>query len=440
MTPRGVDASEDTAPPRTAQGAHGGAPVGSAGTGGTGDAGRAWAMLALLAGAELLGMSPWFTGSAVAPQLVARWSLSAAQVGGLSTAVQLGFVLGTALAALLNLADITPARRYFTWAATAAAVANAALVWAPDYPVALATRALTGLCLAGVYPPAMKMAATWFRARRGLAVGAVVGALTVGKAAPYLWRVIPDAGVETVVFASSSAAAVAAILVALFWHDGPFAFPSRRFSWGLVGEVVAAPRWRLATGGYLGHMAELYAYWTWIPAFVAASAVAWAADPAAARSPWVGALSFGTIAVGGLGCLWGGVVSDRVGRERLVILAMALSGVCALAIGFAFGRSPWLLAPLALAWGFFVIADSAQFSVLVTESVPPHAVGTALTVQVCLGFLLTTVTIQMIPPLVAWAGWRAAFALLAVGPALGIVSIRRLQAHARRERAIAPSA
>lgn len=397
-------------------------------------------MLALLSVAELLGMSPWFAGSAVAPQLVVRWALSEAQVGGLSTAVQLGFVVGTAFAALLNLADVIPARRYFTWAAVAAAVANASLAWSPDYATALAMRAFTGLCLAGVYPPAMKMAATWFRARRGLAVGAVVGALTVGKAMPYLWRVVPDASVETVVFASSAAAATAALLVALFWQDGPFAFPSRRFSWGLVGEVFAAPRWRLATGGYLGHMAELYAYWTWIPAFVAASAVAWAGDPNAARAPWVGALSFGTIAVGGIGCLWGGLVSDRVGRERLVIVAMAVSGLCALAIGFAFGRTPWLLAPLALAWGFFVIADSAQFSVLVTESVPPHAVGTALTVQVCLGFLLTTVTIQMIPPLVAWAGWRAAFALLAVGPAVGILSIRRLQAHTARETAASPSA
>lgn len=427
MSLRGVSASEDTVPPRAPQGDAGASTAADAATG---DAGRAWAMLALLALAELLGMSPWFTGSAVAPELAARWTLSDAQVGGLSTAVQLGFVAGTAIAALLNLADVIPARRYFTWAAVAAAVANASLAWAPGYASALAMRACAGLCLAGVYPPAMKMAATWFRARRGLAVGTVVGALTVGKAAPYLWRMVPSAGLEEVVFASSAAAAVAALLIALLWQDGPFAFPSRRFSWGLVGEVVRAPRWRLATGGYLGHMAELYAYWTWIPAFLAASAVAWAGDPVAARAPWVGALSFGTIAIGGLGCLWGGLESDKLGRERLVILAMAASGLCALAIGFAFGRTPWLLAPLALAWGFFVIADSAQFSVMVTESVPPHAVGTALTVQVCLGFLLTTLTIQMIPPLVAFAGWRAAFALLAVGPALGILSIRRLQTRA----------
>jgi len=387
----------------------------------------AWRLLALLALAELLGMSTWFTGVAVAPQLDARWGLSAEQVGGLSTAVQLGFVAGTALVALLNLADVIPAKRFFAGAAIAAAGANAALLGAENYGAAVASRVLVGACLAGVYPPAMKMAATWFRARRGLAVGTVVGALTVGKASPYLWRLLPDATLAQVVLSASTASVVAAAVVTILWRDGPFAFPSRPFAWSRIGEVVHARNWRLATGGYLGHMAELYSYWTWIPAFVAASAVAHAADPAAASAPWVGALSFGTIAVGGLGCVWGGLVADRIGRERLVILAMAVSGLCALLIGLTYGRSPWLLAPIALAWGFFVIADSAQFSVLVTESVPPHAVGTALTLQVCLGFLLTTLTIQLVPPVVAVFGWRGAFAMLAIGPLLGIASIRRLR-------------
>lgn len=387
----------------------------------------AWRLLALLALAELLGMSTWFTGVAVAPQLDARWGLSAEQVGGLSTAVQLGFVAGTALVALLNLADVIPAKRFFAGAAIAAAGANAALLGAESYEAAVASRVLVGACLAGVYPPAMKMAATWFRARRGLAVGTVVGALTVGKASPYLWRLLPDATLAQVVLSASAASVVAAAVVTILWRDGPFAFPSRPFAWSRIGDVVRSRNWRLATGGYLGHMAELYSYWTWIPAFVAASAVAHAADPSAANAPWVGALSFGTIAVGGLGCVWGGLVADRIGRERLVILAMTVSGLCALLIGLTFGRTPWLLAPIALAWGFFVIADSAQFSVLVTESVPPHAVGTALTLQVCLGFLLTTLTIQLVPPVVAVFGWRGAFAMLAIGPLLGIASIRRLR-------------
>jgi MFS family permease len=175
-------------------------------------------------------------------------------------------------------------------------------------------------------------------------------------------------------------------------------------------------------------MAELYSYWTWIPAFVAASV---ARDPhalTASASPRVALLSFAVIAVGGAGCIWGGLVADRLGRAPLVIRALSVSGVCCALMGLTFGRSLWLLAPVALIWGFFIIADSAQFSVLVTESVPPHAVGTALTLQTSIGFLLTTITIQVIPPIVRTAGWPWAFALLALGPFLGIRSIRRLAA------------
>jgi MFS family permease len=385
-----------------------------------------WRMLALLALAELLGMSLWFAGSAVAPQLRESWLLSDTQVAWLTTAVQLGFVLGTATSAILNFADVVPSRRLFAVSALLGAASNAGLAWTGDYAAALATRAAAGFFLAGVYPPAMKMASTWFRARRGLAVGTVVGALTVGKAGPYLIHAIPGADVGPVVLVASASAVLAAALVWWGYREGPYPFPPRPFSWGLVGTVVGERRWRLATGGYLGHMAELYAFWTWIPAFVAASALAHD-GAAAARSPWVQVLAFGIIAVGGAGCIWGGLVADRVGRARLVTVAMAASGSCALLVGLTFGRSWWLLAPVALAWGFFVIADSAQFSVLVTESVPPHAVGTALTVQVSLGFLLTTLTIQLVPWLAARVGWPWAFAFLAIGPALGIVSIRRLR-------------
>lgn len=384
-----------------------------------------WRMLALLAIAVLLGMSVWFTGSAVAPQLAARWALDTAQVGWLTTAVQLGFVVGTALSALFNLADVVPARRLFAGSALIGAMANAALALAPEFGWAIASRALVGCCMAGVYPPAMKMASTWFRARRGLAVGTVVGALTVGKAGPYLAQALPSVTVSGVVIVTSLSTLLAALLVWTGYRDGPYAFPSRRFSWTLVSSVMQERRWRLATGGYLGHMAELYSYWTWIPAFLLASAEAH--GDAAGREGFLGALSFGVIAVGGAGCVWGGLVADRIGRERLVIRAMAISGSCAALIGLTFGRSWWLLAPLALVWGFFVIADSAQFSVLVTESVPANAVGTALTIQTSLGFLLTTITIQLVPIVVKWLGWGFGFAFLAVGPMLGIMAIRRLQ-------------
>ena len=384
-----------------------------------------WRALALLAVAELLGMSLWFAGSAVAAQLAQRWSIGAGQTAWITTIVQLGFVCGTALAALLNLADVLPSRVFFACSALIGAGANAGVAATDRFAVGLACRFLTGLALAGVYPPAMKMASTWFRARRGLAIGTVVGALTVGKATPYLVHAVPDAGPTTVILTASGCAMLAALLVGVFYADGPYPFPPRPFSWGLVRTVAERREWRLATGGYLGHMFELYSFWTWIPVFIGASMTA-AGTIRGAGAPVVSLVAFGTIAVGGVGCVWGGLAADARGRERLVMLAMAASGACSLVMPLAFGRSLWILAPIALAWGFFVVADSAQFSALVTESVPPHAVGTALTVQTSLGFLLTMVSIELVPLVVSVVGWRWAFPMLALGPSFGIAAIRRL--------------
>jgi MFS family permease len=376
-----------------------------------------------LSAAELLGMSLWFGASAVAPQLSATWGLSSAQTGWLTTIVQLGFVAGTAITAALNLADIFPSRNLFALSALAGAAVNAGLLFVGGFHSALVLRFLTGLCLAGVYPPAMKMIATWFRAQRGLAIGTIVGALTIGKATPYLVHAIPGAGVRPVVLITSIGAVVAALLVTFGYREGPYPFAARPFSWSLVAEVARVRNWRLATGGYLGHMFELYAFWTWIPVFLAASV---AASASQVGSGTVSLVAFGTIAVGGVGCVWGGLTADRLGRERLVTIALAASGTCCLLVGFLFGQSLWLLAPLALVWGFFVVADSAQFSALVTESVPPHAVGTALTIQTSIGFLLTMFPMQLVPALARQSSWQWAFAILSLGPAVGIWAVRRL--------------
>jgi MFS family permease len=386
-----------------------------------------WFTLGLLALAELLGMSLWFSASAVSEELQQLWGLSQAEAGWLTAIVQLGFVVGTAVAAVLNLADVVPARFYFAVSAVLGAGVNALLVVAPEYELALVLRFMTGFFLAGVYPPAMKMAATWFREGRGLAIGTVVGALTVGKAGPYLMRAWVPSGIAFVVLSVSAGAVLAALLVVSAYRDGPHAFERRPFSWKLVNTVLRHREWRLATGGYLGHMWELYAFWTWIPAFLAASAAALAASgEVAPTAPQVSFVAFLAIAVGGVGCLWGGWMADRIGYERLVIRAMAASGTCALLIGVLYGASFWLLVPLTLAWGFFVIADSAQFSALVTEVSPSHAVGTALTLQTSIGFLLTMVTIQLVPNVAELIGWRWAFAFLALGPAAGIWAIGRL--------------
>jgi MFS family permease len=381
-------------------------------------------ILALVAVAELFGMSVWFTASAVAEPLRLRWQLAPAEAAWLTSAVQLGFVVGTALVALLNVADLVPERALVAASALSAAVANAALLAAPTFGTAVATRFATGLFIAGVYPPAMKMVSTWFRDGRGLAIGTLVGALTVGKAAPYLVKALEGASVEAVVLSASAAAVVGAALIAFGYRPGPFPFPRRRFSWRLAGSLLRHRETTLAIGGYLGHMWELYAMWGWVPAFLAASLVARgeAAHPAA---DW---LAFGAIASGGLGCLWGGWAADRVGRERVVQQALVASGICCLAVGFAFGAPAWALAALTWTWGFFVVADSAQFSALVTEVAPQDAVGTALTLQTSMGFLLTMVTLQLVPKLAELGSWRWAFPVLALGPAAGIVAIRRLAA------------
>jgi MFS family permease len=385
-----------------------------------------WRMLALLSVAELLGMSLWFAGSAVALQLASRYGVPVSDTVWLTTVVQFGFVCGTAFAALFNVADVLPSRWYFAIAALAGAAANAGVALTSSFGVALTLRFLTGCALAGVYPPAMKMASTWFRSRRGLAIGTVVGALTVGKATPYLVHSIPSASAESVIFTASACALVAGLLIALFYSDGPYPFPPRPFSWGLVRSVFSERDWRLATGGYLGHMFELYSYWTWIPLFIGESLVAQGIKSSPMTASLASLIAFTAIAVGGIGCVWGGLVADIRGRERLVTLAMVISGACSVLIAFAFGHSLMILAPIAWVWGFFVIADSAQFSALVTEAVPAHAVGTALTIQTSLGFLLTMVSIPIVPPIARVVGWKWAFPVLALGPVFGIAMIRRL--------------
>ena len=379
--------------------------------------------LALIAGAELLGMGGWFAGGALAGELKAQWQLTDGQAAWLTSAVQFGFVVGTILGAVLNLPDLVSSRAYFAANALLAAAANAALLLEMSYAMALVTRFFVGLFLAGVYPPAMKMASTWFRSGRGFAIGAVVAALTVGKASPYLVEALGGLGETAVIGSTALAAALAGTVVFAFYRDGPYAFPRRPFSARLVVDVMRVPTMRLVTAGYLGHMWELYAFWAYVAAYWAASELA---AGRAAPPTFISGLAFVSIAIGGVGCLWGGRAADRIGRERVVTIALAASGLAALASVAVFGQPQWVVLPVILLWGIAVIADSAQFSALVTEVAPAHGVGTALTFQTSLGFLLTMAAIQLMPVFMSALGVRWAFAILAIGPAFGLTAIRRL--------------
>ena len=368
-------------------------------------------------------MSLWFSGSAVIPALTKEWSLGSSAATWLTLSVQLGFVAGTLLSALLNLPDIISPRHLFTLTAIAGAVMNAAFGWfAHDASFAIVLRFLTGMSLAGVYPPAMKILATWFRHGRGLALGVLIGALTLGKATPYLINGIGSANWRTNVLFVSLLAVVGGLIVWMFVDDGPLGLPAARFDWKQVGRVFQNRGVRLANLGYLGHMWELYAMWTWIPFMIRASLAVRKSDPIFAE---VG--SFLVIGCGAIGCVVAGAIADRVGRTIVTSAAMAISGSCCLVIGFLFGANPIALLIVAAIWGASVVADSAQFSACVTELGDPQYIGTALTIQTSLGFLLTTISIELIPHVENLVTWRYAFAILAIGPLFGVISMLRLR-------------
>jgi MFS family permease len=393
-------------------------------------AGR-WRALALLATAAFLEMSTWFSASAVLPQLRAAWGISSSAGAWLTISVQLGFVAGAVISSGLNLADIIAPRRLMLYGGTFAALANFGLLASQGLASAVPLRFATGAGVALVYPPAMKVMATWFRRDRGAALGVMVGGFTMGSALPQLLNGFGQVRWPGVIVTTSVLTLLGGALAAFAGHDGPFSFPKAVFDPRQAARAFANRGVRLASFGYFGHMWELYAMWTWCAVFFADSLRARAAATgtliSAGDATRGGALAaFASIGAGSIGCWAAGVLADRWGRTRTAAASMVISGACALGIGVVAERSFPLALAIGIVWGFAVVADSAQFSTMITEVADQSYVGTALTLQLAIGFTLTVATIWLVPVLRESHGWVWAFAALAPGPALGVIAMLRL--------------
>jgi len=380
-------------------------------------------MLTYIAIAQFFGMTLWFSATAAAPAIAAEFQLTRATTAWLTMAVQAGFVAGTLLSSGLNLADVVNARRLFTAGCLAGAAANAIIPTAPTPLTIIVLRGITGMALACVYPPGLKIAAGWFKDRRGTALGIVVGALTIGSAFPHLlawgahgvpWRAL--------MWTASALAVMGGAIVATMVEDGPYVSASAPFDPRAVVDVARNAGVRLSTLGYLGHMWELYAMWTWIPAFATASFAARYSAEGSSGS----LVAFAAIASGAVGCVAAGLGGDTFGKARIARLALITSAACAATSWLFFGAPTPVLLLFVIVWGFSVVADSAQFSALVSEYSPRTHVGTALTLQTSMGFLLTIASIRLLPWVASVVGWRWTFLVLVPGPVLGAAAMSAL--------------
>jgi MFS family permease len=381
-------------------------------------AGRRRALL-ILALATFFTMSVWFSASFIADQLAREWQLTATGSSLLTIAVQAGFIVGALGSGATGLADMLPGRRLVVIGAAAAALANLSLLLVTTATAGIAARFLTGIALALVYPPTLKEVATWFRQGRGLALGIMIGSLTLGSALPHLVMTFGDVSWRAVIVATSALAASGAALAASLRRSGPYPFGRSRFHLGEALRSLRVKAVALADIGYIGHMWELYAMWAWIGVFIGT------VPPFDGHGTAANVIAFAVIGVGAIGCLVGGLLSDRVGRAYSALVSLLFSGSCAVALVFSSHFPAWLTITVCFVWGFWVIADSAQFSAIVTEHAVQQFVGSALSLQLAAGYATTVIAIWLVPHLAEHYSWGTAVGVLALGPAVGSVAMWR---------------
>ncbi|MEM6849986.1 MAG: MFS transporter, partial [Pseudomonadota bacterium] len=358
--------------------------------------------------------------AAIVPSLAADFAIPPDQLAGLTTATQLGFVLGALASAAIGLPDRYDPRTVFAMSALVAAVANTALLLAPpDSVAAITSRAVIGAALAGCYPPGMKIAVGWSIAHRSLIVSLLVAALTMGTAAPHLLALIGGADWRPVVIATSLVGALSALGIFAV-SLGPHHKSADRFNPGAILYAWRNRAVRAAYVGYFGHMWELYGYWAWVATFAAIAATnAGHADPVRFGS----LIAFIAITLGALACIPAGWLAVSRGKAPVARAVLLASGSSAILAGLTFSAPLAVFAAVLILWGIAVIPDSAQFSALVADAAPPEMAGSLLTLQNAIGFAVSAVTVQLVPHIAAHAGWPVAMAILAIGPAAGALLV-----------------
>ena len=380
--------------------------------------------LSLIAATQILGLSVWFSSSAVLPSLVEEWGITVHEAAWLSMATQVGFVVGAIAASMTGIVDrFRPHLVLGVSALGAAALTAFFTLGVSTLDTAVAVRFLLGICFAGIYPPGLKLTASWALINRSRAFGLLGGCLTLGSALPYLLNAIDGVHWQVLVGATATACAGAGILSLTSIRPGPHLETSKRIDLHYAWRMFRQPGPRAACLGYFGHMFELYAVWTWLPVFMMYSSGAPAMTPELALSVF---LCMG--ASGFAGCVLAGVIAERFGPRKVAVFALSVSGLCCLLCPLVYGSRSELVLAFCAIWGAAVIADSGLFSAMLSSTAEEQACGTALSAQTAIGFLITVVTIQATPVLASLVGWQYAFLYLSLGPLLGVLALTSAKA------------